>query len=85
METYFLFIVKCIVLHGNYAARQLIHKYELKYSDEKKDILKFDIIITTYEMVGNEPFLFNINWRCLIVDEAHKLKVNDFFQFLKIN
>ena len=40
-----------------------------------------NVVLTTYEMINlpyasNEPDLGNTHWRCLVVDEAHRLKVH---------
>lgn len=36
---------------------------------------KFDALITTFEMVLSDcPELREISWRCVIIDEAHRLK-----------
>jgi SNF2 family DNA or RNA helicase len=36
---------------------------------------KFDIMLTTYEMINNDAeYLSAIDWRCIVVDEAHRLK-----------
>lgn len=36
---------------------------------------KFDALITTFEMVLSDcPELREIYWRCVIIDEAHRLK-----------
>ena len=40
---------------------------------------KFNVIVTTFEMINiapapNEPHLSEIHWRALVVDEAHRLK-----------
>jgi len=38
-------------------------------------VFKFDVIITTYEMIMMErELLKDIPWRVLIIDEAHRLK-----------
>lgn len=40
---------------------------------------KLHVVLTTYEMINlpyapNEPHLASTHWRCLVVDEAHRLK-----------
>lgn len=36
---------------------------------------KFDALITTFEMILSDcPELREISWRCVIIDEAHRLK-----------
>ncbi|MBW0567426.1 hypothetical protein O181_107141, partial [Austropuccinia psidii MF-1] len=49
------------------------------YSFAEADILKYDIIITSYNTITQEfkqtntstSFIFQINWHCIILDEAH--------------
>ncbi|MBW0530829.1 hypothetical protein O181_070544 [Austropuccinia psidii MF-1] len=49
------------------------------HSLSKADILKYDIIITSYNTITQEfkqtntstSFIFNINWHCISLDEAH--------------
>ncbi|MBW0483526.1 hypothetical protein O181_023241 [Austropuccinia psidii MF-1] len=48
----------------------------------KADILKYDIIITSYNNITQEfkqtntstSFIFEINWHCIILDEAHYIR-----------
>lgn len=36
---------------------------------------KFDALITTFEMILSDcPELREISWRCVVIDEAHRLK-----------
>lgn len=36
---------------------------------------KFDSLITTFEMILSDcPELREISWRCVVIDEAHRLK-----------
>lgn len=54
--------------HGNGEERK-------KLCDEKLQVGKFDVCVTTYEVVSKEKsFLTKFNWRCLIIDEAHRIK-----------
>lgn len=40
-----------------------------------KGSYKFHAIITTFEMILTDcPELRNIPWRCVVIDEAHRLK-----------
>ena len=44
----------------------------------KKKQYKFTVMITTYELVMKDKSFFDsINWKYLIVDEAHRLKNNE--------
>ncbi|XP_053324460.1 chromodomain-helicase-DNA-binding protein 8 isoform X2 [Spea bombifrons] len=68
-----------IVYHGSLASRQMIQQYEMYCKDTKGRLIpgayKFDALITTFEMVLSDcPELREIEWRCVIIDEAHRLK-----------
>ncbi|KII61718.1 Chromodomain-helicase-DNA-binding protein 8 [Thelohanellus kitauei] len=68
-----------VVFHGAASSRNIIHRYELYFRDENgeivPDICKFEVLITTYEMILSEnKFLSSVRWRVAIVDEAHRLK-----------
>eukprot|EP00571_Detonula_confervacea_P013933 CAMPEP_0172304572 /NCGR_PEP_ID=MMETSP1058-20130122/5968_1 /TAXON_ID=83371 /ORGANISM="Detonula confervacea, Strain CCMP 353" /LENGTH=2415 /DNA_ID=CAMNT_0013015859 /DNA_START=210 /DNA_END=7457 /DNA_ORIENTATION=+ len=78
--------VNAIVYHGNADARNFLVKQEFYYTDQfetkataqnlkRKHVTKFQILITTYEVVLKDAnVLSKINWKALIVDEAHRLK-----------
>uniref|UniRef100_A0AAY4AS85 DNA helicase n=1 Tax=Denticeps clupeoides TaxID=299321 RepID=A0AAY4AS85_9TELE len=72
--------MNAIVYHGSLASRQMIQQYEMYCKDEKVGHLipgayKFDALITTFEMILSDcPELREISWRCVIIDEAHRLK-----------
>ncbi|XP_076828846.1 LOW QUALITY PROTEIN: chromodomain-helicase-DNA-binding protein 8 [Brachyhypopomus gauderio] len=71
--------MNAIVYHGSLASRQMIQQYEMYCKDEKDHLIpgayKFDALITTFEMVLSDcPELREIYWRCVIIDEAHRLK-----------
>ncbi|KAJ3355013.1 hypothetical protein HDU83_004184 [Entophlyctis luteolus] len=68
-----------VVYHGRDTARNLIVETEFYFRDNQHQILsnvfKFDVILTTYEMaISGMPQLRPINWRCVVLDEAHRLK-----------
>ncbi|OAQ34532.1 hypothetical protein K457DRAFT_773262 [Linnemannia elongata AG-77] len=68
-----------IVYHGNAPSRNLIVDTEFYYKDAQGQIVpglyKFDVLITTYEMiVAASAQLKPIAWRAIVVDEAHRLK-----------
>ena len=45
---------------------------------ELSQMHKFNVLLTTYEMVRDDPELFrSISWRVLVADEAHRLKNKD--------
>lgn len=71
--------MNAIVYHGSLASRQMIQQYEMYCKDDKEHLIpgayKFDALITTFEMVLSDcPELREIAWRCVIIDEAHRLK-----------
>ncbi|XP_041847243.1 chromodomain-helicase-DNA-binding protein 8 [Melanotaenia boesemani] len=71
--------MNAIVYHGSLASRQMIQQYEMYCKDDKGHLIpgayKFDALITTFEMVLSDcPELREIAWRCVIIDEAHRLK-----------
>ena len=40
-----------------------------------KGAYRFHAVITTFEMILTDcPELRNVNWRCVVIDEAHRLK-----------
>ncbi|KAI8914962.1 SNF2 family N-terminal domain-containing protein [Powellomyces hirtus] len=68
-----------VVYHGRDTARNLIVETEFYYRDTQAHpiagIYKFDIILTTYEMaMSGASQLRPIPWRCVVLDEAHRLK-----------
>lgn len=72
--------MNCVVFHGTEEARRLIRKHEFRFTDSRGRIVggsglfKFNILITTFEMVLKEHFLRSIDWQYLIVDEGHRIK-----------
>lgn len=85
--------MNAIVYHGNTDARNIIRNYEWHYldKDEKpkhKSMFKFNVIVTTYEMILTDTDVFkNIFWKYIVIDEAHRLKnktsrvLNEFSNF----
>ena len=75
-----------VLYHGSADARDFLVKHDFYYIDQfvpkptakllkKNHITKFDILITTYEVVLKDVHVMSkIRWRTLIVDEAHRLK-----------
>ncbi|KAJ7338864.1 hypothetical protein JRQ81_012766 [Phrynocephalus forsythii] len=68
-----------VVYHGSQASRRTIQTYEMYFKDAQgraiKGSYKFHAIITTFEMILTDcPELRNIPWRCVVIDEAHRLK-----------
>uniref|UniRef100_A0AAY4EVT2 DNA helicase n=1 Tax=Denticeps clupeoides TaxID=299321 RepID=A0AAY4EVT2_9TELE len=71
--------INVIVYHGSQISRQMILQYEMYHRDEQGNIItglfKFHGVITTFEMVMADcPELKKIHWRCVVIDEAHRLK-----------
>ncbi|XP_039510570.1 chromodomain-helicase-DNA-binding protein 8 isoform X1 [Pimephales promelas] len=71
--------MNAIVYHGSLASRQMIQQYEMYCKDDKGHFIpgayRFDALITTFEMILSDcPELREISWRCVIIDEAHRLK-----------
>ena len=79
--------LNCVVYHGDEESRRLIRKYHFNYrtgsSTAKgkvccEEYYRFNVLITTYEMASRDSTLLGkINWHCLVVDEAHRLKNKD--------
>uniref|UniRef100_A0A669E7K6 Chromodomain helicase DNA binding protein 9 n=1 Tax=Oreochromis niloticus TaxID=8128 RepID=A0A669E7K6_ORENI len=68
-----------IVYHGSMVSRQMLQQYEMYFRDAQGRIIRgayrFQAVITTFEMIlGGCPELNAIEWRCVIIDEAHRLK-----------
>ncbi|XP_076003529.1 chromodomain-helicase-DNA-binding protein 6 isoform X3 [Genypterus blacodes] len=71
--------INVIVYHGSQISRQMILQYEMFYRDSQGNtipgVLKFHGVITTFEMIMADcPELKKLHWRCVVIDEAHRLK-----------
>ena len=74
------------VYHGSAVSRQMIQDYEFYFRESpenneyiakspNKNIVKFNAIITTYEVLLSDVTVFcQFKWRNVIIDEAHRLK-----------
>lgn len=78
---------------GSSQARAIIRDYEFYFpkskklkkkksgqlvSETKQDRIKFDVLLTSYEMINlDTASLKPIQWECMIVDEGHRLKNKD--------
>ncbi|CAN1325301.1 CHD3-type chromatin-remodeling factor PICKLE [Linum perenne] len=86
---------------GSAQGRAVIREYEFYYpknhkklkkkksgqfvSESKQDRIKFDVLLTSYEMVNMDTAsLKPIKWECMIVDEGHRLKNKDSKLFLSL-
>lgn len=67
--------INAIVYHGQSKSRDIIQNNEFYYKQSRKKIVKFDVIITTFEMVVTDcEVLKRFNYRVCVIDEAHRLK-----------
>ncbi|KAM9483665.1 chromodomain-helicase-DNA-binding protein 6 isoform 2-T2 [Clarias gariepinus] len=71
--------INVIVYHGSQISRQMILQYEMFHRDEQGNVIpggfKFHGVITTFEMIMADcPELKKVNWCCVVIDEAHRLK-----------
>ncbi|KAJ8266095.1 hypothetical protein GJAV_G00125810 [Gymnothorax javanicus] len=82
---------------GDKESRAIIREHELTCIDVaakggKKAVklreapIKFHVLLTSYELVTiDQTALKSIDWACLVVDEAHRLKNNQSKFFRKLN
>ncbi|CAD8047864.1 unnamed protein product [Paramecium primaurelia] len=72
-----------IVYTGNQESRDIIKAKEFYYSNNN-NVCKFNVLITSYDIaIIDQAIIKKINWECLIIDEAHRLKNNDS-KFFKV-
>uniref|UniRef100_A0A8C5D000 Chromodomain helicase DNA binding protein 2 n=1 Tax=Gadus morhua TaxID=8049 RepID=A0A8C5D000_GADMO len=65
-----------VVYIGDVMSRKTIRDYEWVNHQTKR--IRFNALLTTYEiLLKDKGVLGNINWACLGVDEAHRLKNDD--------
>ncbi|KAL6243123.1 ATP-dependent DNA helicase Hrp3 [Rhinocladiella similis] len=66
--------INYVVYNGPQAARNIIKDYEL-FPDGNVRHPRFHVLLTTYEFVLQDaPFLSQIKWQFMAIDEAHRLK-----------
>ncbi|XP_047150090.1 protein CHROMATIN REMODELING 4 [Vigna umbellata] len=72
--------VNVVEYHGCAKARAIIRQYEWHANDpsglsKKTEAYKFNVLLTTYEMVlADYSHLRGVPWEVLVVDEGHRLK-----------
>lgn len=77
--------------HGSAKARTIIRQYEWHASDpsqrtRKAASYKFNVLLTTYEMVlADYSHLRGVPWEVLVVDEGHRLKNSSSKLFSLLN
>lgn len=60
---------------GGKETRDVIREYEWYYKGRSRRLLKFNILITTYDdLIKDYEELAEIPWRVVVVDEAHRLR-----------
>lgn len=62
---------------GGAEAREVIRQYEWYYPglDGRKDLLKFNVLVTTYEtFMADVDFLTSLPWLGVVIDEGHRLR-----------
>ena len=76
----------CVVMHGSQKAKEVALAHEFFYNEpftpksdvivlKNKNACKFHIMLTTYDVCLRDIKVFaNIDWKVMIVDEAHRLK-----------
>ncbi|KAL5785967.1 hypothetical protein ACOSQ2_008359 [Xanthoceras sorbifolium] len=58
--------------------KKLKKKKSSQTVSDKQDRIKFDVLLTSYEMINlDSASLKPIKWECMIVDEGHRLKNKD--------
>ena len=60
---------------GGREMRDIIREYEWHYKGRSKRLLKFHVLITTYDdLIKDYEELAEVPWRVVVVDEAHRLR-----------
>jgi SNF2 family DNA or RNA helicase len=70
-------MISCVYhdVGGGRDMRDVIREYEWYYKDRSRRLLKFHVLITTYDdLVRDYEELAEIPWRSVVVDEAHRLR-----------
>ncbi|KAG4999645.1 hypothetical protein JHK87_020717 [Glycine soja] len=83
--------VNVVEYHGCAKARAIIRQYEWHANDpsglnKKTEAYKFNVLLTTYEMVlADSSHLRGVPWEVLVVDEGHRLKNSESKLFSLLN
>ncbi|XP_027345173.1 protein CHROMATIN REMODELING 4 isoform X2 [Abrus precatorius] len=83
--------VNVVEYHGCAKARSIIRQYEWHANDpsglnKKTEAYKFNVLLTTYEMVlADSSHLRGVPWEVLVVDEGHRLKNSESKLFSLLN
>lgn len=76
--------INYVVYNGNEAARKIIRDYELLVDGNVRKT-KFHVLLTTYEYIlADSPFLSQLKWQFMAVDEAHRLKNRESQLYAKL-
>ncbi|XP_050542494.1 chromodomain-helicase-DNA-binding protein 1 isoform X2 [Daktulosphaira vitifoliae] len=68
--------INIVTYIGDVESRNIIRETEWCFESSKR--LKFNAILTTYEILLKDSLLLSsLSWACLMVDEAHRLKNDD--------
>lgn len=70
-------MVACVYhdVRGGRDMRDIIREYEWFYKDRSRRLLKFHVLITTYDdLIRDYEELAEVPWRAVVVDEAHRLR-----------
>uniref|UniRef100_A0A7N6FII3 DNA helicase n=1 Tax=Anabas testudineus TaxID=64144 RepID=A0A7N6FII3_ANATE len=78
---------------GDKDSRAIIRENEFSFDDtavkggkKREAPIKFHVLLTSYELVTiDQTALKSIDWACLVVDEAHRLKNNQSKFFRRLN
>ncbi|KAK0364071.1 ATP-dependent DNA helicase Hrp3 [Friedmanniomyces endolithicus] len=76
--------VNYVVYNGNEASRKIIREYEMLHNGNPRKV-KFNVLLTTYEYIlADAPFLSQLKWQFMAVDEAHRLKNRESQLYAKL-